>query len=91
MCAASIQSREALRQEHAGFLPPAILRFSEHEKTGAEQGAESLRERSNLLRRDSPSQLPQPLLVALFKLVLAEPFVGSESFGQVLVYASPWT
>ena len=83
----SIQTRGALNQEEGFSLPPLILRSSEHEETGGKQSrAEqlSLSEQSNLLRRESLSQLPQPLLVAVFKLVLWRAFVGSDSFGQVL-------
>ena len=58
--------------------------LSEHEKAGAEQSRLS----SNLLRRESLSPLPQPLLVALFKLVLSGPFVGSDSFGQILLWTN---
>ena len=93
MCAAPLfkPGRGPVKQEHAGFLPRVVLRstgqLSEHEKAGAEQSRLS----SNLLRRESLSQLPQPLLVALFKLVLSGPFVGSDSFGHVLLSVSPWT
>ena len=95
MCAAPLfkPGRGPVKQEHAGFLPRVVLRstgqLSEHEKAGAEQSR--LSEQSNPLRRESLSQLPQPLLVALFKLVLPGPFVGSDSFGHVLLSVSPWT
>ena len=46
---------------------------------------------SNLLWRESLSQLPQPLLVAVFKLVLKRAFVGSDSFRRVLLPDILWT
>ena len=46
------------------------------ESISAEQG---ISERSSLLRRDSLSQLPQPLMAVGFKLVLSWPFAGSDS------------
>ena len=67
------------------------LRTTEREKTGVRKQQTGEAVQSNLLMRESLSQLPQARLVAVFKLVLLRAFVGSDSFGRILLPDILWT
>ena len=65
------------RQWQEEGFSPAELRTTEREKTGVRKQQTGEAVQSNLLMRESLSQLPQARLVAVFKLVLCMTFEWS--------------